>query len=99
MIEKVQLSLTMARDARLYLLDEPIGGVDCNAREIVLDTILECFDYKGSIIIVTHLISEIERLFDRVMIVKEGRLIENAECDDLRERHGDPFEDIVKGMA
>lgn len=98
MIEKVQLSLVMARDARLYLLDEPIGGVDSGAREVVIDALLDSFNRDSSIIVVTHLINEMERLFDHVMVLKEGRLVGNKCCDELVARHGKPLEDIVREM-
>lgn len=98
MIEKVQLSLVMSRDVSLYLLDEPIGGVDSGAREVVMDAILENFDYKGTIIVVTHLINEIERLFDDVMVLKGGRLVGYAPCDELMEMNAGSLEEIVRGM-
>lgn len=98
MLEKVQLSLVMARDAKLYLLDEPIGGVDSGAREVVIDAVLDNFDRDSSIIIVTHLINEMERLFDRVMVLKEGRLVGNEHCDELVTRHSKSLEEIVREM-
>jgi len=98
MVEKVQLSLVMARDAKLYLLDEPIGGVDSGAREIVMDAILDNFDRDSSIIVVTHLINEMERLFDRIMVLKEGRLAGNESCDELLACHNKPLEEIVREM-
>ena len=99
MIEKVQLSLAMARDARLYLLDEPIGGVDSGAREIVLDEVLNRFDSRSTILIVTHLIHEMERIFDSVVVLRGGRLAGASSCDRLKERYRQPLEEIVKEMG
>ena len=98
MVEKVQLSLVMARDAKLYLLDEPIGGVDSGAREVVMDAVLDNFDRGSSIIVVTHLINEMERLFDRIMVLREGRLAANADCDELVAEHNKPLEEIVREL-
>ena len=98
MVEKVQLSLVMARNARLYLLDEPIGGVDSGAREVVMDAILDSFDRNSSIIVVTHLINEMERLFDRIMVLRQGRLVANEDCDELMARHSRPLEEIVREL-
>lgn len=96
MIDKVQISFAMARNARLYLLDEPLGGVDVAARDNVLDTILENFDSKGTILVATHLISEIERLFDSVIVLKDGQVIMNAPCDDIRQQYGSTLEEAMK---
>ena len=96
MIDKVQISFTMAREARLYLLDEPLGGVDAVAREHVLDAILENFDSRGTIVVATHLISEIERLFDSVIVLKKGQLVMNCSCDDIRMEYGAGLEEAMK---
>lgn len=82
-IDKLQVSMTMSRKARLYLLDEPIGGVDIVAREIVLDTILESYNPKGTIIVATHLINEMERLFDSAIIINKGSLVAYDDYDIL----------------
>ena len=96
MIDKVQISFTMAREARLYLLDEPLGGVDALAREHVLDAILENFDSRGTIVVATHLISEIERLFDSVMVLKKGQIVMDCSCDDIRMRYDATLEEAMK---
>ena len=98
MVEKVQISMVMARRARLYLLDEPLGGVDVAARDIVLDTILENFDTRGTIVVATHLISQIERLFDDVIVLKKGELIENCSCDYIRRMYSSSLEDAMKRL-
>jgi len=98
MIDKVQISFAMSRRARLYLLDEPLGGVDVAARENVLDTILENFDPGATIVVATHLISEIERLFDSVVVLKHGEIIMNSSCDDIRAKYGSGLEEIMKGI-
>ena len=96
MIDKVQISFTMAREARLYLLDEPLGGVDVAARDFVLDTILENFDSRGTIVVATHLISEIERLFDSVLVLRKGQIVMDCACDDIRMRYDATLEEAMK---
>ena len=94
-IDKLQISLLMSRRARLYLLDEPIGGVDVEARQHVLDLILENFNPHGSMIIVTHLVRDIERLFDSVIILKKGKVMEFEDSDVIRARHGATLEEAL----
>ncbi|MGC2872549.1 ABC transporter ATP-binding protein [Ihubacter sp. rT4E-8] len=96
MIDKVQISFAMSRKARLYLLDEPLGGVDAKARDSVLDVILENFDSKGTILVATHLISEIERLFDSVVVLREGQVVMHESCDAVRENYGSNLEEAMK---
>lgn len=93
--DKLQIALMMARNARMYLLDEPIGGVDAEARQQVLDLILENFNPEGTMIIVTHLIKDIERLFDSVIVLKEGKVQAYEDADSLRESEGGTLEDAV----
>lgn len=86
--EKLQICLTMARKARLYLLDEPISGIDPAARDIILEGILRDFDEDALILISTHLISDIESILDEVVMLKEGRLHRAGPVDDLRDEYG-----------
>lgn len=95
-IDKLQLSLLMSRDARLYLLDEPIGGVDIEARDHVLDLILDNFNPKGTMLIVTHLVHDIERLFDSVIVLKKGKVAVFEDTDVLRARKGGSLEEVLK---
>lgn len=83
--EKVQLVLVMSRKAKLYLLDEPIGGVDPAARDFILKTILTNYNEEASVIISTHLISDIENVLDEVIFIKNGRLVLYKSVDDIRE--------------
>ena len=98
MIDKVQISFVMSRRARLYLLDEALGGVDVKARDGVLDVILENFDSKRTMIVATHLIGEIERLFDSVVVLREGKVAMKASCDDIRAKYGSDLETVMKEM-
>ena len=98
MIDKLQISLVMARKARLYLLDEPLGGVDVEAREHVLDLILENFNPKGTMLIVTHLVRDIERLFDDVIILKHGRVEAFTDSDSLRTQYRGSLEEALKDI-
>lgn len=86
--EKVQLILVMSRNADLYLLDEPIGGVDPAARDYILNTIISNYNEKASVIISTHLISDIENILDEVIFIKNGNMILHSTVDDIREQHG-----------
>lgn len=96
MIDKLQICLTMSRNARLYLLDEPIGGVDVEAREHILDLIIENFNPKGTMLIVTHLVRDIERLFDSVIVLKRGKVEKFTEADRLRSEYGMSLEGALK---
>lgn len=86
--EKVQLILVMSRDAKLYLLDEPIGGVDPAARDYILKTILSNYSEDSSVIISTHLISDIENVLDEVIFLKYGQVTLHSSVDEIREQHG-----------
>lgn len=88
MKEKVQLILVMSRKAQLYILDEPIGGVDPAARDYILDTILKNFNEDASIIISTHLISDIEKILDEVIFIKKGKIVLHESSDQLRDESG-----------
>ena len=88
MKEKVQLILVMSRKAQLYILDEPIGGVDPAARDYILDTILKNFNEDASILIFTHLISDIEKILDEVIFIKDGKIVLHESCDQLRDESG-----------
>jgi len=86
--EKVQLILVMSREASLYLLDEPIGGVDPAARDYILDTVITNYNANASIIISTHLISDIEKILDDILFIQNGKLILNQSTDVIREKYG-----------
>ena len=86
--EKVQLILVMSRRARLYLLDEPIGGVDPATRDYILDTIIRNYDENASVVISTHLIADVENVLDDVIFLREGKVSLQASVDDLREQYG-----------
>lgn len=86
--EKVQLILVMSRDAKLYLLDEPIGGVDPAARDYILDTIIKNYNEDSTIIISTHLIADIEKILDDVIFLKDGKVVLRKSVDEIREEEG-----------
>lgn len=98
MQEKVQLVLTMSRKADLYILDEPLGGVDPATRDYILDTILTNFNEGASVIISTHLISDIERILDNVIFINDGEIILTAEADELRTRENASIDEIFRRM-
>lgn len=82
--EKVQLILVMSREASLYILDEPIGGVDPAARDYILHTILSNYSEDATILLSTHLIQEIEHILDRVIFLRQGQVVLNSTVDDIR---------------
>ncbi len=84
--EKVQLVLVMARKAQLYLLDEPIAGVDPAARDFILNTILTNYNEDGTVLISTHLISDIEKVLDEAIFLKDGQITLHDTVDNIRER-------------
>jgi ABC-2 type transport system ATP-binding protein len=86
--EKVQLILVMSREAELYLLDEPIGGVDPAARDYILDTILGNYKENATIIISTHLISDIEKILDDIIFLKDGQVVLTKTVDEIRDENG-----------
>lgn len=86
--EKVQLIMVMSRRAKLYLLDEPIGGVDPATRDYILNTIIKNYDEQSSVIISTHLISDVENVLDEVIFIDKGAVKLQASVDDIREQYG-----------
>ena len=94
--EKVQLVLVMSRDAKLFLLDEPIAGVDPAARDYILDTIISNYNPDASIIISTHLISDIENVLDDVVMIEYGHIKLHGSVDSLREEKGMSIDQIFR---
>lgn len=86
--EKVQLVLVMSRRAGLYVLDEPIAGVDPAVRDYILNTIITNYDTEASILIATHLIADIENILDEAVIIKDGQILMHAAADDIRTKEG-----------
>ena len=98
MQEKVQLVLVMSRNADLYILDEPLGGVDPATRDYILDTILSNFNENASVIISTHLISDIERILDEVIFIDKGKIILQSDADKLRNKEKSSIDEIFRRM-
>jgi len=96
MKEKVQLILVMSRKADLYILDEPIGGVDPATRDYILDTILTNFNDGASVIISTHLINDIEKILDEVIFIKDGSIYLTGDADELRTSRGMSIDEIFR---
>ena len=96
MQEKLQLILVMSRRAELYILDEPLGGVDPATRDYILDTILSNFSEGASVIISTHLISDIERILDEVIFVDKGKIILTSSADELRNKEQTSIDEIFR---
>ena len=98
MQEKVQLVLVMSRRADLYILDEPLGGVDPATRDYILDTTLSNFNEGASVIISTHLISDIERILDEVIFIDKGKIVLTSDTDTLREKENTSIDEIFRRM-
>jgi len=96
MQEKLQLILVMSRDAKLYILDEPLGGVDPATRDYILDTILSNFSEGASVIISTHLISDIERILDEVIFIDKGEIVLVSPADELRNKEKASIDEIFR---
>lgn len=101
MKDKVQIALSLSRKSDLYLLDEPMSGIDPASRKKIMDVIIDNFDSEGLMIISTHLISQIERLLDKVVFISDGKIILEENIDDLRQKHKmgveEYFEEVFNG--
>ena len=96
MKEKVQLVLTMSRRAKLYLLDEPIGGVDPAARDYILNTIITNYDPSATVLISTHLIADVERVLDEYLFLSQGRILQGGNVDAVREETGKSLDELFR---
>ncbi|MFD3261122.1 ABC transporter ATP-binding protein [Paenibacillus lentus] len=96
MNERLHLTLTLSRNANLYLLDEPIGGVDPVARDKILDAIVEFYNEDSSLLISTHLVRDIERIFDEVIFIRDGEIVMQEEVEELRMKYGKSVDDMFK---
>ena len=94
--EKVQLIMVMSRKAKLYLLDEPIGGVDPATRDYILDTIIRHYDPEAAVVISTHLISDVEKILDEVLFINRGRIMLQASVDDIRQQYGKSVDEYFR---
>ncbi len=94
--EKVQLVVVMSRRARLYLLDEPIGGVDPAARDYILNTIITNYDPDATVLISTHLISDVERVLDGFVFLNEGKIVRFGSVDEVREETGKSLDELFR---
>lgn len=94
--EKVQLVLVMSRRAKLYLLDEPIGGVDPAARDYILNTIITNYDPSATVLISTHLITDVERVLDEFLFLYNGKIIRGGNADTVREETGKSLDELFR---
>ena len=94
--EKLQLCLVMARQAEVYLLDEPIGGVDPATRDYILRTIISNYNENAVVLISTHLISDVESVLDDVVFLKEGRVVLHKAADEIREEKGESIDKLFR---
>ena len=98
MKEKVQLILVMSRKAKLYILDEPLGGVDPSTRDYIMKTILSNFDDDASMIITTHLVSDVEKILDEVIFIDKGKIILTGKADEIRTKENASINDVFRRL-
>ena len=96
MKEKVQLVLVMSRRAKIYILDEPLGGVDPASRDYILNTILKNFDKNATLLISTHMIADIEKILDEVVFIDQGEIVLQEDADDLRNKEKASIDEIFR---
>ncbi|QUL57689.1 ABC transporter ATP-binding protein [Paenibacillus tritici] len=96
MNERLQLTLALSRRARLYLLDEPIGGVDPVARTKILNALMEFYEEDSSILLSTHLVTDIERIFDEVIFLKDGEIVLHHSVEALRQERGKSIDELFR---
>ena len=96
MREKVQIALAMSRDAGVYLLDEPISGVDPAARQLIVDGIVRTLSEDSLLLIATHLVHDLEPVLDAVVMMRHGRVVLSGDADDLRGGRGASLDQIFK---
>ena len=96
MKEKIQLVLVMSRRAKLYILDEPLGGVDPSTRDYIMQTILSNFGEDASMLITTHLIADVEKILDEVIFIDKGKIILNESADELRTKEKASINEIFR---
>lgn len=94
--EKVQLILVMSRNAALYVLDEPIGGVDPASRDYILNTIITNYNPEATVLISTHLIADVETILDRVLFIQNGSIVLNSNVDDIRAENAQSVNDLFR---
>ena len=94
--EKVQLILVMSRKAQLYLLDEPIGGVDPATRDYILNTIIRSHSPESTVVISTHLISDVENILDEVVFVREGSIVLHKDAEEMRQSEGKTVDEVFR---
>ncbi len=96
MKEKLQLILVMSRNAKLYILDEPLGGVDPSTRDYIMQTILSNFGENSSILITTHLIADVEKILDEVIFIDKGKVVLKGDADKLRQKENASINEIFR---
>lgn len=99
MKEKIQLILVMSRKAKLYILDEPLGGVDPSTRDYIMKTILSNFGEDSSLIITTHLIADVEKILDEVIFIDKGKIVLKGDADKLREKENKSIDEIFRSRV
>lgn len=98
MMAKLKIAVTLSRRARIYLLDEPLNGIDLLAREEIIQTILECADDHSAIVISSHLIEELEKIIDYAAFIKEGQIVFSGDVEGIRQQKGESVVDLYRNI-
>lgn len=96
MMAKLKIAATLSRHAQIYLLDEPLNGIDLMARDEVIRTILECMDDRSALVISSHLVEELEKIIDSVIFLKDGELVLTGDVEAIRQERGESIVDLYR---
>lgn len=98
MMAKLKIAVTLSRYAQVYLLDEPLNGIDLLAREAIIQTILECVDEKSTLVISSHLVEELEKIIDSVIFIKNGQVVLTGDVEGIRQQRGESIVNLYKDI-
>lgn len=98
MMAKLKIAVTLSRQAQIYLLDEPLNGIDLLAREAIVQTILECVDEKSALVISSHLVEELEKIIDSVIFIKQGQVVLTGDVEGIRQQRGESIVELYKDI-
>lgn len=98
MMAKLKIAVTLSRHAQIYLLDEPLNGIDLLAREAIIQTILECLDEQSALVISSHLVEELEKIIDSVIFIRQGQVVLTGDVEGIRQQRGESIVELYKDI-
>lgn len=98
MMAKLKIAVTLSRHAQVYLLDEPLNGIDLLAREAIIQTILECLDEQSALVISSHLVEELEKIIDSVIFIRQGQVVLTGDVEGIRQQRGESIVELYKDI-